>query len=121
MKHIKLKKINNQETTTLVKQLVSIELQIPLSDINGSSRKREIADARSIAIAIGWKKLDVQKGLIQYGKYFNMTHASILAAFKKVESLFFTDKSFKDKYNRCLERCCFVSSELIQFNNTPQI
>jgi chromosomal replication initiation ATPase DnaA len=113
--------MNNQEITSIVKMLVSTELGIPVSEINGSCRKREIADARSIAITIGWKKLGVQRGLIQHGKDFNMTHASILAAFKKVEALFVTDKSFTDKYNRCLERCCFVSSELIQFNNTPQI
>lgn len=69
--------------------------------MRSSSRKREIVEARQIAMKLVNEKL--KRGLKEVGQFFGgRDHSTVIHAKQTVEDLCITDKIFRNKYNRCV-------------------
>lgn len=71
-------------------------LTLKESDLKGASRKREVVEARYIAIALIFIANPEMK-LKEVGETFNRDHSTILYARSTYEKLLASDKSFQNK------------------------
>ena len=86
----------NTLTASLIIHAVSRVTGISTDDIKSHNRKREIVDARKIALFIIYDKCGYS--LNRVGKIFdNMHHASIIYSNRSYFDLFETDKEFRLK------------------------
>lgn len=83
--------------------IVSVHLGFQSYDIIGLSRKREIVDARHLAMILIIKYLP-KLTLNEIGKGFKRDHATVISAKKKCKSLINTNKEFKLKYTELVKK-----------------
>jgi len=84
---------------------VSKALYIPVERLRNGTRKREVVEARHIAMSIS---RDVYKfgTLTSIGLYFGgRHHSTVIHACDLVSDLVKTDKDFKQKYDTALQAC----------------
>jgi len=74
------------------------EFGITRSEILGSSRLRNIADARAILSYLLHKRLKMTS--LAVGKYLGRNHATVLHACKKVENLMQFEKGYSELVNK---------------------
>lgn len=68
-----------------------------------NTRKREIVVARQLCMWLIKKNLDNKLySLHRIGNYFNKDHATVLYAFKAIDNLIETNKSFRNQINTLL-------------------
>jgi chromosomal replication initiator protein len=83
-----------QLTIPTIKKLVSAELKISIEDMEGKSRKREIVQARQIAMHLANHYTTCS--LKTVGSYFgNRDHSTVIHSCRTVEDIIATDKRFK--------------------------
>lgn len=88
------KKRTDQETACIIKKVVSDFTGISISQMESTSRKREINEARQIAMVLIRKH--TQLTLAKVGDCFGgKDHSTILSAKKKVSDLYDTEKRFR--------------------------
>lgn len=93
---------------TVPKQRISVEnilksvamvFQVRINDLKGTSRTKEIALARQVAMYLA-KEL-IQESLIMIGASFGKTHSTILHACKTIENKIKKDESLKRQIALC--------------------
>ena len=67
-------------------------------ELKSNTRRREIVDARAVAMYLMRKKLSVNQSTFEYiGKEFGKDHATAIHSIRKVDNLLQSDKKFKAK------------------------
>lgn len=75
--------------------MVSEELCVPLLDMQSISRKKELVNARQIAMYL--MKQRRAGSLVSIGRYFNRDHSTVIYAVQTVNDLMDTEKAYKKK------------------------
>lgn len=89
-------------TVSSIALAVSEATEISMDALKSKSRKREIVEARQIAMAIMCKERCAS--LAEIGFFFGgRDHSTVIHARTTVNDLIFTDKSFHTKYRLCLQ------------------
>lgn len=78
--------------------VVAQHFDLNVDDLNGSSRKKDIAQARQIAMYL-CKKLTQNSYKIIGNKFGNRDHSTVIHAFQTIENLLKNDKKLKDMLN----------------------
>lgn len=87
-------KENREVTIEFIQSLICDYFKVELSDMQSKSRKRDIVQARQLAMYFAKKYTN--SSLTSIGiKIGNRDHATVLHAFKTIENLSETDKKFK--------------------------
>lgn len=101
-----INKNKNHITIQYIISLICNYFKIELSNIQSKSRKREIVQARQIAMYFSKKYTKASLQLIGY-EIGNRDHSTVLHAFKTVENLLETDKKFKFYFEQIKEKIEF--------------
>lgn len=89
-------------TIGTIAKAVSEATEISMEALKSKSRKREIVEARQIAMAIMCKERC--GSLAEIGFFFGgRDHSTVIHARNTVTDLMFTDKSFHTKYRLCVQ------------------
>lgn len=99
---VKITSVEKSEATPEgIIECVSEVCQTTVDAIKSKTRKREIVEARQIAMTLVNEKL--KRGLSEVGRLFGgRDHSTVIHARDTVEDLCATDKIFKNKFDRCL-------------------
>ena len=81
--------------------LVSKRLSIPVGDIRSKQRTANVVNARHVSIYMIRQLTDVTFNTI--GEIFGRDHSTIMAAFRRVESMMTTDPEFAALVNGMME------------------
>jgi len=112
LEHYKTRAMLEGKKADLIKRIVSKVFEVSKEDIEGKSRKREVCEARFVAMKI--LKDNSQFSLKKVGKMFgSRDYSTVIYAIDMVEDLNLTDLTFKDlyaeskelyeKYQNCIE------------------
>lgn len=95
---------NNKQDISIeqIKKMVSDTMQVSIEKMNSKTRKREVTQARQLAMY--FSKQHTQASLVNIGKQCgNRDHATVLHAIKTINNLKETDKTFL-KYFKEIEK-----------------
>lgn len=89
--------IKSNDPLEIIKSVCYV-LNVSIEDIIGKTRKREVVEARYIAIGIIFNSNDrITK--VNIGKIFNRDHSTVIYSLRIFDDLLSCDKSFKRKVN----------------------
>jgi chromosomal replication initiator protein len=92
-----LKQRTDQETAFIITKIVSEFLNIPIFQMVSQSRKREIVEARQIAMTLIKKHTNLTLKSVG-GCFSGRDHSTTISAIRKVSDLCDTDKRFKTDF-----------------------
>ena len=91
-------KVSEDVSIEAIQRIVGEEMAIPVDDMKAKSRKREVVQARQIAMYFA-KEL-TQESLKAIGDHFGgRDHSTVIHALQTVKDLMATDKNFKQSVN----------------------
>jgi chromosomal replication initiator protein len=82
--------------------VISYELDIPISDIKSKNREGELPDARKLYCLLA--RDYTGKSLRTIGKLVNIDHSSVIVAIRKARFYIKSESDFRNKYNSIKER-----------------
>lgn len=96
-----LAELKSGSTSEIELQRVSAYTGIPIEDFNLKTRKRDIVEARQVAMYLA--KARTKESLAKIGLAIGKKdHATVLHAIKTVSNLIETDRAFRDKWGELL-------------------
>lgn len=84
-------------------KVVCDALSIERDDLLSKCRKRELADARCIMVRIAARQVKQGSKETAIMESINRDRSTFYKTSEKFEALYFTDREFKNKYNRTLQ------------------
>jgi chromosomal replication initiation ATPase DnaA len=91
-------RVIESEATEIITRVSEI-LQIPIEDLKGKCREREIQDAAKIATFLIREKTGMS--FKKMGTFLNRDHSSIITRINEHKNLMFSAKYYQSKFNRC--------------------
>lgn len=94
-------KTSNNTTVDSIKDRVAKEFEVTIESLESASRKKNISQARSIAIALAHELIPTLSSS-DLGRAFNKDHSSVLAAINRVEEWKVKDKDMNMLYQKLI-------------------
>lgn len=90
---------NQVVTMDTIKERVAGDFEITVASMESAARKREVSQARSIAMAL-IRELIPSSTFKEIGAAFNKDHTSVIEAIRRIDSRILSDKELAARYNR---------------------
>ena len=94
-------KTSNNTTVDSIKDRVAKEFEVTVESLESASRKKNISQARSFAIALAHELIPTLSSS-DLGRAFNKDHSSVLAAIARVEEWKTKDKDMNSLYQKLI-------------------
>jgi chromosomal replication initiator protein len=103
--------IEREKTILSIQKNISDYFNIPIEQMNLPTRKREIVEARQIAMFFA--RFETKKSLATIGNCLgDKDHATVLNAIRTIRNIIATDKQFKNQMLNIQKRFGFLNTIL---------